>query len=77
MKNVYCIFDDENNLLFISHDEELAQEMILALTEEFIYHSFLREADKSGIDTAMFLFTSARKYGWNKFQYETRRMIYE
>ena len=54
-------------LLFICEDEGDAQEMILSLTQEFIYHGFLRELNNCGLDMALWLFRNAPHYGWHKY----------
>ena len=76
MRNVYCVFENEY-LLFICDSESDAQEMILALTEEYIYNSFLNEINKVEYNLALWVFRNAPKYGWNRYHYELRRMLYE
>ena len=43
------------------------QEMVLALTEEYIYNAFCRECNNCGVELALWLFKNAPKYGWNKY----------
>ncbi len=70
----YAIFEDEE-LLFICADEDLAEEMVLALTEEYAYHGFLQQCDKVGIDLAIWAFRNAKTYGWHKYQIKRVRRI--
>ena len=62
----YAVYADEK-LLFICENESLAQEMVLALTEEYIYNAFYRECNNCGVELALWLFKNAPKYGWNKY----------
>ena len=76
MKNVYCVFENEC-FLFICDSESDAQEMILSLTEEHIYNSFLNEINKVGYDLALWVFQNAPKYGWSRYSIQKVRMIYD
>jgi hypothetical protein len=75
MKTVYAIYE-KDKLLFISDDKSLAEEMILSLTEEFIYHAFLKEIQRD-FELGLWVFRCARKYGWNRFNIREIKMINE
>ena len=62
----YAIYEDEK-LLFICDNESLAQEMVLTLTDEYVYNTFYRECNNCDIELALWLFKNAPKYGWNKY----------
>ena len=61
----YAVFED-NTLLFICQDESLAQEMVLSLTEEYVYNAFCQECNKVGLEMALWLFKNS-SYGKNKY----------
>lgn len=75
MEKAYAIQDREGKDVCVCLGLPQAQELILSLTEEYIYHAFLREADSCGIDLALWLFRNAPKYGWNQFEYKERKII--
>ena len=70
----YAIYTDEQ-LLFICEDESLAQEMVLALTEEYIYNAFCRECNNHNLELALWLFQNAPKYGWDKYQIRSIKKV--
>ena len=74
MCNGYAIYDKDKFLNFCLNEAD-AQEMVLTLTEEYIYNSFLREVNNCGLDIALWIFQNAQKYGWDKFYYK-KEIIY-
>lgn len=77
MRESYALYY-KDTFLGICLNEADAQEMILALTEEYVYDSFLRENDNCGLDIALWVFQNAPKYGWDTFYYkiETTHIFY-
>ena len=75
MRNGYAIYDKDTFLCFCLNEAD-AQEMVLTLTEKYIYNSFLREVDNCGLNIALWVFQNAPRYGWNKFYYK-KEIIYD
>ena len=75
MRNSYAIYDKDILLGFCLNEIE-AQEIVLTLTEEYIYNSFLREVNNCGLDIALWVFQNAPKYGWDKFHYKKEIILY-
>ena len=75
MRNGYAIYDKDTFLYFCLNEAD-AQEMILTLTEEYIYNSFLREIDNCGLNIALWVFQNAPRYGWDKFYYK-KEIVYD
>lgn len=75
MRNGYAIYDKDIFLCFCLNEAD-TQEMVLTLTEEYIYNSFLREVDNCGLNIALWVFQNAPRYGWDKFYYK-KEIIYD